>query len=85
MLAASLAAAVVFPLQWQLVPIARLAVGGVLLGLAYIAFTLLLGCWSRGDIEHLQQIHQRWSAGRPRVGARLLAWAHHRASSEVLP
>ena len=84
-LSAALAAAVVFPLQWQLVPLARLAIGGVLLGLAYLAFTLLLGCWSRGDIEHLQQIHQRWSAGRPRMGARLLAWAHHRASSEVAP
>ena len=46
------------------------------------ALTLLLGCWSRGDIEHLQHLHQRFAAGRPRLGARFLAWAYQRAPGE---
>lgn len=56
--------------------------GGAVLVLAYIPLTLLLGCWSRGDIEHLQHLHQRFAAGRPRLGARFLAWAYQRAPGE---
>ena len=53
--------------------------GGALLGLLYALLTLLFGCWSRGDIEHMQQLHARFAAGHPRFGARLLEWARHRA------
>jgi hypothetical protein len=37
--------------------------------------TLLLRCWSRADIEHLAQLHQRFAGGRPRLVARLLEWS----------
>ena len=86
-LASAFAAAVVLavPLHGHLAPLAELAIGGVLFALAYLAATLLLGCWSRGDIEHLQHWHVRIARGRPGMGGRLLAWAHHRAYVEALP
>jgi len=45
----------------------------------YLPLTLALRCWSVGDIEHMQHLHGRLGAGRVRVGAGLLAWAHGRA------
>jgi len=79
LLAGALAAALAWPLRGHLVPWAAVLLGGVLLVLSYALFTLLLRCWSRDDIEHLQLLHRRFAAGRPRMGARLLAWAHERA------
>lgn len=82
LLAAVLATLVALPVHGRLPPLAELAVGGPLLGVAYLAFTLLLGCWSRGDIEHVQHLHAR-DARRPRFGTRLLDWAHQRATAEA--
>jgi hypothetical protein len=59
--------------------------GGVLMAVAYLASTILLGCWSRGDIEHLQQLYRRFVPGQPRLGTRLLDWAHDRAPGEGTP
>ena len=56
----------------------ELLVGGALATL-YLPITLALGCWTRNDIAQMQQLHQRLLSGRPRFGARLLAWAHARA------
>lgn len=77
--AAALAALIVMPLRGHLVPLAEVAVGVVALALVYAPLTLLLRCWSRGDIQHLQELHQRFVPGRPRVSAGLLAWAYQRA------
>lgn len=82
---ALLAALIVWPLRGQLTPLASVLVGGTVLMLAYAPLTLLLGCWSREDIAHLQQLHQRFAAGRPRFGARFLDWARQRAQEEGVP
>ena len=79
---AALAGLLALSLQGRLAPALELLVGGPLLGLAYVAFTLLLGCWSRGDIEHLQQMYRRFAPGGAGLGGRLLAWAHGRACGE---
>jgi len=84
-LAAAVAALVALPLRGQLLPWAQIVFGGLLLGVAYVALTMLLGCWSRGDIEHLQQLYQRFVPGKPRMGTRLLEWAHDRAPGEGAP
>lgn len=84
-LAAAIAALLALPLRAQLLPWAQVVFGGSLLALAYLALTMLLGCWSRGDIEHLQQLYRRFVPGEPRLGARLLDWAHGRAPGESAP
>lgn len=82
---ALLAAAIAWPLRAPLAPLASVLAGGVVLILAYAPLTLLLGCWSREDIAHLQHLHQRFAAGRPRLGARFLEWAGRRAHEEGTP
>ena len=84
-LAAVISGLVVWPLNGQLAPAWSLLLGGVVLVVLYAPLTLLLGCWSRGDIEHLQLLHQRFGAGKPRLGARLLSWAYQRAPGSSLP
>ena len=79
-LASALAASPLLLVHHHLPPIGELLVGGALATL-YLPWTLLLGCWSRNDIAHMQQLHQRLLRGRPRFGARLLDWAHARASA----
>lgn len=81
--AAALAALIVMPLRGQLLPLVEVAVGITALGLVYVPLTLLLRCWSRGDIEHLQQLHQRFVPGHPRLSARVLRWAYQRAPAET--
>jgi O-antigen/teichoic acid export membrane protein len=81
-IAAALAALLVLPLRGQLVPLAQVVAGGLLMFASYVPLTLMLGCWSEGDIEHLQHLHQRLVGGRPKAGARLLQWALARASEQ---
>jgi hypothetical protein len=78
-----LAAALSWPLRGHLVPWAAVLLGGAVLVLSYALFTLLLRCWTRDDIEHLQLMHRRFAASRPRAGAQLLAWAHGRAREGI--
>lgn len=77
-LAAALAGAALWPLR-DLPPLLAVGLGGPTLAIVYGALTLLLGCWSQGDIVQMQQLHRRFGAGRPRAGARLLRWAYRRA------
>ena len=84
-LAAMLAALIALPMRGHLLPWAQVVFGGLVLAGSYAPLTLLLGCWSRGDIEHLQQLHQRFVAGRPHFGARFLEWAHARAGAGGVP
>ncbi len=79
LLASVLAVLPLWPLVPHLPAWAALAVGAAIGGLLYLPLTLSLGCWSRNDIAHMQQLHQRLLRGHPRLGARLLAWAHGRA------
>lgn len=79
LLAAVLAGSVALPLRGHGLPWISVLLGGTAVALCYALLTLLLGCWSRGDIEHMQQLHSRFAAGRPRLGARLLDWAYRRA------
>lgn len=82
-LAAGLAALAALPAARGLPPLPGLLVGGMVLLCAYGIGTLLLGCWSRGDIEQMQQLHRRLAADRPAAGRRLLAWAWRRAPAEA--
>lgn len=81
--AASLAGLAAWPLHVQLAPVAAVLVGGVVLVAVYLPLSLLLGCWNAGDIEHMQHLHQRFGASRPRAGARLLQWALARTEREA--
>jgi hypothetical protein len=47
----------------------------------YLLLTFALGCWSRGDIEHMQRLHERLPAIPALVG--LLAWAGKRACKDA--
>ena len=79
LLASGLAVLPLWPLVSRLPAWAALAAGAVIGGVLYLPLTLLLGCWTRNDIAHMQQLHQRLLRGRPRAGALLLAWAHGRS------
>lgn len=79
--AASLAAAAALPLKGLWAPLPTLALGGAAFALAYLLLTFALGCWSRGDIEHMQRLHQRLPAVPALVA--LLAWAGRRAGKDA--
>ena len=79
-LASALAAGPLLLVHHHLPAWAELLVGGLLAGVLYLPLTLMLRCWTRNDIAHMQQLHQRLLRGRPRFGARLLVWAHARAT-----
>jgi O-antigen/teichoic acid export membrane protein len=85
LLAAGVAGIVALPLHGRLVPLPSRLLGGLVLALVYALLTLLLRCWGRGDIEHMQQLHQRFAAGRPQVGARFLEWACQHSPTEGSP
>lgn len=74
-LAAVLAGGVAWPLADRLVPWAGVLVGGAAIMAVYLPLSLLLRCWSHGDIEHMQHLHARLGAMRSRPGERVLAWA----------
>lgn len=79
LLASVLAVLPLWPLVPHLPAWAALAAGAAIGAALYLPLTLSLGCWSRNDIAHMQQLHRRLLRGRPSLGARLLAWAHGRA------
>jgi O-antigen/teichoic acid export membrane protein len=81
LLASALAVLPLWPLVPQLSAWAALAAGAVIGGALYLPLTLSLNCWTRNDIAHMQQLHQRLLRGHPRLGARLLAWAHARSEA----
>ena len=79
LLASLLAVLPLWPLVPHLQAWAALVIGAAIGGTLYLPLTLSLGCWTRNDIAHMQQLHQRFLKGHPRLGARLLSWAHARA------
>ncbi len=76
-LAAALAAAPLLLVHHHLPAPAELLVGGLLATL-YLPLSLWLRCWTRNDIHHMQQLHEKLLRGRPTPLAKLLAWAHDR-------
>jgi O-antigen/teichoic acid export membrane protein len=82
-LAAALAAVPVVLLRDVLPVVAELALGAALGAAVYFPLTLWFGCWNANDIAYMQQLHRRLLRGQPRFGARLLAWAHARATLRV--
>jgi O-antigen/teichoic acid export membrane protein len=83
-LASALAATPLLLVHHQFPALAELLIGGAL-ATTYLPITLALRCWTRNDIAHMQQLHQRLLRGRPRIGARLLAWAHARSDAPAVP
>jgi O-antigen/teichoic acid export membrane protein len=81
--AALLGAVVALPFRGLWGPLPTLLVGGSVLTIVYALLTFVLGCWSRGDIEHLQGLHQRFAAGRVPALGTLLVWAGKRAGRDV--
>jgi O-antigen/teichoic acid export membrane protein len=79
--AASLAAAAALPLRGLWTPLPTLVLGGATFAVAYLLLAFALGCWSRGDIEHMQRLHQRLPAVPALVA--LLAWAGRRAGKDA--
>ncbi len=81
--AAGIAAGVSWLAKDQLpaLPVLALVLGGMLLGLVYVAATLLLGFWSAADLQHFQQLHARLARGRPAFVGRFLDWAVRRAGA----
>lgn len=79
-LAGAGAALVALPLlALHLPPLWTVLLGGMLVALGYLGFTLLLGCWNGGDVAQLQGLHLRITGGRPRMLGQLLGWAGARA------
>lgn len=84
-LAAACAGLAALPLHGHLPPMLELIAGGIVLTATYLPMTMLLRCWSRGDIEHMQLLYRRYAPGNPRVGVRFLDWAHGRAHERSAP
>ncbi len=78
-LAAAFAALVAYPLRLQAMPWLAVLGGGAVLVAVYLPMTVLLGCWSHRDLQHLQELHARLLAGRPLMAARFLEWGRVRA------
>jgi len=55
-----------------------------LLSVVYVVLTILLGCWSRADIEYMKSLHRRLFAEKPRALASLLDWAGTRAAKDYV-
>lgn len=79
--AALLTAAIAMPAHLTLPPVQALLVGALVTSITYPLLTLVLRCWSREDIAHVQAMHAR-ARSRPRALATLLRWAHARAPGE---
>lgn len=84
-MAATLAGAIAWPLAGRLEPWAALLAGGITILAVYLPLSLLLCCWSSGDIEHMQHLHARLGAMRSRPGDRMLAWALMRTERRSQP
>jgi O-antigen/teichoic acid export membrane protein len=83
-LALALAAAAAYPLRHVGSPLLQCVVGGALLVFVYAVLTIVLGCWTRADIEYLQGLHRRFASEKPRALANLLDWAGARAAKDYV-
>lgn len=79
-----LTVAVAFPLRHIGPPLLVFLVGGTVLSIAYAVLTIVLGCWSRGDIEYIKGLHKRIASDKPRALAALLDWAGTRAAKDYV-
>lgn len=84
-IASSIAALALAPLLGHWRPLPTLLAAGPLMLAGYALLSLVLRCWTRGDIEHLLHLHRRYARGRPRAFARLLAWSGRVPLEEPAP
>ncbi|SFN00221.1 oligosaccharide flippase family protein [Dokdonella immobilis] len=82
-LAAAITAVAISPLRGHWPALPTLLAAGLLTVPLYAGLTLLLRCWSSEDIEHLKQLHQRFTGGRPRAFGRLLDWSGRSVTREL--
>jgi len=78
-LAAAIGGLLAWPLLGQLNPFVSIVLGGLVVLLAYLPLSLLFNCWSRGDIEYMQQLHDRLGRRRSRFVQAVLHRAYRRA------
>lgn len=84
-LAASTSALMLSPLLGHWPPVLTLLAASAPMAGIYALLSLLLRCWSAGDIAHLQDLHRRFARGRPLALARLLAWSGQVPAKEGMP
>lgn len=82
-IAAALAGLAALPLRGHWPSLPTLLLGGIAIVASYALLTLLLRCWSRNDTDHLQQMLQRFTRGRPKLLMRLLNWSGHDGARQV--
>ena len=82
-MAAALAGLAALPLRGHWPSLPTLIIGGLMIAMLYALLTLLLRCWSSNDIEHLQQLLQRYARGRPHALVRLLKWSGRKPSRQI--
>lgn len=75
LLAAAITALAIYPLRGHWPALPTIIAAGIATVPVYALMTLLLRCWSREDIEHLMQLHRRFTGGRPQALVRLLVWS----------
>ena len=83
LIAAAVTGFVILPLRGHWPALPTLLVAGVITVPVYALLTLLLRCWSSEDIEHLTRLLHRFTGGRPRALARLLAWSGRTAARDL--
>jgi len=83
-IAIALASAAAYPLRHIASPLLECLLGGMLLVFVYLLLTIVLGCWTRADIEYLKSVHRRLTSEKPRALASLLDWAGARAAKDYV-
>jgi len=83
-IAIALASAAAYPLRHIASPLVECLLGGMLLVFVYLLLTIVLGCWTRADIEYLKSVHRRLTSEKPRALANLLDWAGARAAKDYV-
>jgi len=80
-MAAAAGGAAAWPLLGHAPPLISIVSGGMLICAVYLPLTLLLNCWSRGDIDYMRALHGRLGSRRIRLVDRLLERAQRRAQA----
>jgi len=83
LLAITLASLIALPFKWIGHPIVAILAGMTVLGFSYAILSLLLGCWSRPDIDYLRSLQNRIAGGQRTGLNTFLDWAETRAIAEA--
>lgn len=83
LLAITVASLIALPFKWIAHPMVSILAGMTVLGLSYALLSLLLGCWSKPDIDYLRGLHHPADGGRRSPLSTFLDWAESRALAET--